>query len=232
VLSAEADTAGPWEPGQTAAFRVRVPGGMVFVGQEQAALKGPRLDRNLQASRVLSRGTPDSFWCFNSAIYQRKMALGGRELAATIVGPGRFRGSADYWIDVPPAARLKFEVGYQPAEDKKREPRPLRFGVRVDGREIWSEQVPSAEEWQPREVSLETFAGRTVLLSLTAELADDVRRKPSPGDVPAMFGDVRLETAEQQGKEARSSTSTSHVPNRLRDVFADSHPCPLRCDVS
>jgi hypothetical protein len=55
--------------------------------------------------------------------------------------------------------------------------------------------VPSAEGWQAREVPLEPFAGRKVLISLTAGVADDARRTPSPTDVPAVFGDVRLETA-------------------------------------
>jgi len=197
VLSAEADTMGPWEAGQTASFRVRVPGGLVFVGQEQGALKGPRLDHNFQPSRILPGGAPDSFWCYNSAIYQQKTTLGGRELAAIIVGSGRFRGYADSWVEIPAAARLKFDAGYRPAEDKKHgAPRPLRFGVRVNGHEVWSEQVPSADKWQAREVSLGPFAGRKVLISLTAEVADDVRRKPGPADVPAVFGDVRLETAQ------------------------------------
>jgi len=137
VLSAEADMVGPWEAGQSASFRVRVPGGLVFVGQEQVALKGPRLDRNYQPSRILPRGTPDSQWCYNSAIYQRKTNLGGRELAATIVGPGRFRGCADDWVEIPAAARLKFEAGYLPSEDKKHAvPRPVRFGVQVNGHEV------------------------------------------------------------------------------------------------
>jgi hypothetical protein len=196
VLSAAAETVGPWEAGQAAVFRVNVPGGLVFVGQEPVALKTPQLEHNYQRSHILPRGTLDSFWCFNSAVYQRKTELGGRELAATIVGPGRFRGYADFWVEIPAAAHLKLEVGYPSAEGKKRvAPRPLRFGVRVNGHELWAEQVASAREWQAREVSLAPFAGRKVLISLTAEAADDVQRKPSPTDVPALFGDVRLEIA-------------------------------------
>jgi len=194
VLGAEGDTGGPWQAGQTASFRVRVPGGLVFVGQEPAALKGPRLDRNCHAGRILPRGVPDPFWCYNSAVYQRKVTLGGRDLAATIVGPGRFRGYADYWVEIPAGARLKFEIGRPPAEgDNRRESRPLRAGVRVDGREIWSEQVPGPDRWHAREVSLEPFAGQTALVSLTAEIADDPQRRPAPHDLPAVFGDVRLE---------------------------------------
>ena len=39
------------------------------------------------------------------------------------------------------------------------------------------------------------FAGLKGLISLTAEVADDVWRKFSPTDVLAVFGDVRQETA-------------------------------------
>ena len=193
MLGSRADTPGPWEPGQTAVLRVGVPGGLVFVERERPAMRGPRLDR-IEASRILPRGTADEVWCYNSAIYQQKTTLGGRELPAVIVSPGRFRGYADLWVEVAPGSRLKFETGYQAKEDKKAKPtRPLRIAVRLNGSELWSELLTASDAWQPHDVPLESYAGRKVLMSFSAEVADDTRRKPSHLDLPAVFGNVRVE---------------------------------------
>ncbi|MCS7310967.1 MAG: NPCBM/NEW2 domain-containing protein, partial [Armatimonadetes bacterium] len=63
----------------------------------------------------------------------------------------------------------------------------VRFSVEVNGEEVWSQTVRAGQGWQPLNVSLGKWAGRTVLLRLVTD---------SLGDYSwdwAHWGELRLE---------------------------------------
>jgi hypothetical protein len=68
----------------------------------------------------------------------------------------------------------------------------LSWSLRVNGTEVWRERVAPGGEWLPREVSLADYAGRTVLMTFSAEEESDSDVSPTHLLTPARFGNVRL----------------------------------------
>ena len=58
---------------------------------------------------------------------------------------------------------------------------------------MWSEEVEPAKGWRPREVPLAAYAGRKVLITLSAEEVEGRNVRPSHLDQPSLFGRVRID---------------------------------------
>jgi hypothetical protein len=71
--------------------------------------------------------------------------------------PGRARGYVEGWFDVPfPSSPIfRFYVGYI----DKDSPMPLNFSVRINGSEVWREEVKPDPAIKRREVSLNFCKG-------------------------------------------------------------------------
>jgi hypothetical protein len=196
VADAWRDHPGPFAAGTQHTFQVPVPGGLVFVWDESPAVAGRSAAEFVrQTGRTLAHGVADRFWCYNSHTRAAPATLAGREQPAVHVGVGRYRGYAASWVAAPTGKPvLKFDVGYSPPADKNRPPRrPLRLAVSVNGLEVWAEEFTARAEWQSREVPLTRVAGRTVLLTVAAEVTGRRAIAPAPDDAPAMFGGMRID---------------------------------------
>ena len=91
--------------------------------------------------------------------------------------------------------------------------------VRVNGTEVWRERVAPGGDWLPREVPLADYAGRTVLVTLSAEEESDADVSPSHLLTPARFGNMRL--VNNPRSEAKPDGSTLPRPAKvlLEDTF-------------
>ena len=233
VCDPAGETEGPFKAGSERAFTTPVPGGLVFVWEEPAATDGRfRSEFTSASGRLLARGVVDRFWCYNSGIRCAVASIGGKECPAVIIGPGRHRGYADQWIRLAAGASptLKLDVGYPVPQEKSRPdlspargaPPPLALSVRVNGQRIWSEEAKPHPEWRPREVSLKSYAGRAVLLTLSAQATGDRDAAPSHTDPPALFGRVRVDA----NPFSLEPPSGAALPKPTRILLADSFKGP------
>lgn len=198
VFDAKRDTVGPFPAGTVHSFSPRVPGGLVFVWQPPKAADA-KLTRNFvgASGHLHTNGLPYEWWTYNSAVRVTPFAA-RPEAAATPaleLGTGLHRVWCSQWVELAAGAKpaLRFELAYPPAEQPQRPPpRTLTWSVRVNGTEVWREAVPAAAGVRDRAVSLADYAGRRVLLTMSAE-------EPSPADVtpnheltPARFVNLRI----------------------------------------
>jgi len=197
VCGPQREVDGPFEKGTERTFAAPIPGGLVFVWAEPKPVDGRfRGEFAAATGRLHAHGVADPIWCYNSYARKTLATVGEQEWPSVSIGPGRFRGWADQWVRLEPGAKpvLKFDIGYPPKPRNVR-PRalPLRWSVRVNGRQVWAEEVKPEPGWRPREVSLAAYAGRTVLVTLSARVLGDRDAPPHHTDRPALFGRVRVD---------------------------------------
>ena len=198
VSDAARDLTGPFEEGAARELETAIPGGLVFLWQEPKPADGRFTPGFLgNTGHLEANGLPYSYWTYNSTIRRADAALNGKTPAESVIeiGTGLHRGYSEQWFDLASGARpvLRFDIGYAPPDDpKQRPPRPLAWSVRVNGKEVWREMVKAEAVWRPREVPLAEFAGRRVLITLSAEETADSNVAPTHLLVPARFGHVRL----------------------------------------
>jgi len=226
VCEPQWETEGPFEAGIEATLTTKIPGGLVFVWEEPAVADGRfRSDFKGASGHLLARGVADRFWCYNAAIRCMAAQVGGRELRAVSIGPGRHRGYADQWLRLAAGASpvLKFDVGYPVPQEKNRPTLPpLAFSVRVNGQRVWSEEAKPQPDWRPREVPLQRWAGRTVLVTLSVQAIGNRDTHPSHTDLPGLFGRVRVDN----NPHSLDPPEGAALPKPKRILLADSFKGP------
>ena len=234
VRDAARDHAGPFRAGTVAKFTTHLPGGLVFVWEEPKPVDSRFTSNFLGSSGHLhANGVSYDWWTYNSAIRGTTFAINKQDAPAPILelGTGLHRAWCDQWVDLAAHAQpvLRFDLGYPASEDpKQRAPRPLLWSVRVNGTEVWRERVPPGGDWLPREVPLADYAGRTVLVTLSAEEESDADVSPTHLLTPARFGNVRL--VNNPRSEAKPDGSTLPRPAKvlLEDRFEGRREIPLQ----
>lgn len=185
VCDAKRDIDGPFDAGDQMKFPTDIPGALVFVWREPSGIGGSFRPRALWATgRIFRNGIPEPAEHF----FERRK-LKGRECATVRLYTGRHRGYAEQWIQLADEAEpiLKFEALQERVDKESPAPkRPLTFSVRVNGSEVWREQTEAQTEWVRRSVSLEAYAGRTVLVTFSAENVESDR------STAGSFGYVRV----------------------------------------
>jgi hypothetical protein len=198
VQDASREWQGPFPKGTVARFNTGMPGALVFVWQEPA-----KVDMQFTAGLVgmtghaRANGLPYRWWTPNSAIRSVQSAVPGKVAAVPVVevGTGLHRGWRDQWVYVSPGTNpvLRFDVGGLLSENQgARRPRPLVLSVQVNGRDVWRKRTASGSRWLAQEVPLVAYAGRRVLVTLSAEEEGHSDITPSRSLTPGRFADVRL----------------------------------------
>ncbi|MCM8757272.1 MAG: hypothetical protein NC823_02190, partial [Candidatus Omnitrophica bacterium] len=183
-------------PGQSVNIKTIVPGGIVLLWKEQKPTDGRiRSDFIAAKGQTLANGIPDQVWCYNKAVLRKKYTLAGKEFPCVSLGTGRYRGFFEQWISLEATGKpvLKFDLGYEPGTSGSRHLPPLVAGVQLNGKFIWEGEVTQTKEWQPVEISLVQFAGKTVLLTFSAWPKEGRNVSPGPNSVPIYFGRVRID---------------------------------------
>lgn len=199
LIDADRDYSGSFAAHEGLTVETRFPGGLVFIWQEPTAVDA-RFRGCLLASTAhhLAHGVTDSRWCFNQRIHCSAATVAGRTVPTIQIGYGRHRGISEGWVslaaDLKPA--LKLLIAYAPVvadARQRRLTRALRCGLSLNGTELWHTRVAVGTEWSAHHLPLAAYAGRTVLLTLSAE-AESGRNVPATHtDFPALFGNVHVD---------------------------------------
>lgn len=193
VSDADQDVSGTFEAGTSQTFSTSFPGGLVLKWQDpQPGDLSVTSSFMGKTGHIHADGTPYSWWTQNSDITYTLYSLSGATAVPTVVvGPGLSRGYTDRWGTLAPGASpvLRFQLGYALGQPT---PAPLAWSVRVNGKEVWREVVQPDASWRDRQVSLAAFAGRTVLVTLSAEETSTADVLPATTDRRAYFGRVRI----------------------------------------
>lgn len=228
VRDAAQDHAGPFPAGTAAKFTTRLPGGLVFAWQEPKPVDARFTSNFLGTSGHLrANGVPYDWWTYNSAIRSTTFTMNEQDAPTPVMelGTGLHRAWCDQWVQLSADAQpvLRFDLGYPASEDsKQRPPRPLIWSVRVNGAEVWRERVAPGGDWLPREVALAEYAGRTVLVTFSAEEESGSDVSPTHLLTPARLGNVRLEN----NPRAEGKPDGSRLPRPAKVLLEDKFEGP------
>jgi hypothetical protein len=193
ISTAEKEIPGPFKAGEEKRFSMTLPDGLVFVWEEPESVDS-RFRSNLvtETGRILSTGLQDRQWSYNSFMGTRNVTFNNITYPTIDVGFGRYRGYSEGWVElVGTQPVLRFDLGY-PVPEKRRLPE-VEASVLVNGRQVWKQDVKTGKEWQPQEVSLKGFAGRKVLVTLSAKVKGCTEVPAGPAHSPVSFGRVRID---------------------------------------
>jgi hypothetical protein len=183
VISGARVYEGPFEAGSKAHFSTAVPGALVFL-REETQVSGSLPEDHLDTAGMLTPWGVDES---TEKPRKEKLSLPNWEGNAVFLRPGRARGYVEGWFDVPfsngPA--LRFSLGYI----DKDSPMPLSFSVRVNGSEVWREEVKPDAAPKKREVSLDFCKGQKVLITFSVALPKSRMAFPYYGPM-IFFGDI------------------------------------------
>jgi len=179
---------GPFEAGAKARITVPTSGALVFLWNE-AQVSGSLPKDHLDTAGMLTPWGVDEFRA-TPGLRKEKVSLPNWEGDAFFLAPGRARGYVEGWFDVPdsPNPVLRFNTGYT----DKDSPMPLSFSVRVNGLEIWREEVKPDPAARRREVSLDFCKGKKVLITFSVELPKSGMAFPYYGPM-VFWGDVFID---------------------------------------
>jgi len=198
ISDASRDATGPLASGRLVSWQTEFPGGVVLVWAEPQTAAGHFTRAFLGDCAHLSAvGLPQRSFTHNAYKRFELHAHGDATLPALRVGQGCFRGLTEQWVRLAAGAapRLKFLVAYPPPKrgdhNRNSARRPFHYSVRVNGKLVWREEAEPSAQWQAKEVSLQPFAGRDALLTISAEWEQE--RAPSHLHFPARFGRIRID---------------------------------------
>lgn len=196
---------GPFKAGTKQVFNTMLPGGVVFVFGKTDPDKGSVRNGFIDSSGVIDwLGMKNHFTgSYNKGQRVVAQTLDGVTRDAVSIGYHTHRGYTDKWVRLVEGASpvLKFSVGYPPHRTdsptntfhEKRVFKPVIFSVRINGFEVYRELVQNTQKWQDREIDLTAFAGRDVLITLSAERPEIKPYGASHLHMPALFGNVRID---------------------------------------
>ncbi|OIO96240.1 MAG: hypothetical protein AUJ92_06435 [Armatimonadetes bacterium CG2_30_59_28] len=198
VADALKEYPGPFEAGQTLDLTTPTPGGIVFKWKEPKpvdarftfAFLGPN-------GHTKKNGIPYHYYTANSGIQNTTYAITDKEKPRRVIvlGTGLHRAWMEQWVTLAPNsdATLCFDVGY-PLEQRQygKPPFPLVCTIRVNGNEVHRATIQAKKEWQPQRMSLAQYAGRTVLVCLSAEESPNGTIAPHHTDIPIRLGNIRI----------------------------------------
>jgi hypothetical protein len=196
ICGRDTDLTGPLPANRRISLPTSAPGGWVFAWSGPKPADAPLLSRLAESTgHTLSTGAADyRGWCFNSSIRRLDASVGGKEHPAITMGPGRYRGWAEAWTALASGARpvLKFEIAFPVDLQKKPSAvRSLCCRVLVNGGEVWREELQPLADWRLHGVDLSPYAGRTVLITLSAEKVEE--SEPSHLEPSVLFGRVWID---------------------------------------
>lgn len=200
---------GTYQAGTIQNFNITVPAngvtaGMVFVLAEDSLIYPVpsyyRNDFRISFGETPNIGTFNNYGWFinnNRATLEDKTLTNGTR-SAICIGFGPYRGYSEAWVNIGTSGSpvLKFDMGYEETEDQKKSNvrfHPVLLSVLVNGTEIWREQVNSPCDWSPREVDLSAYAGRKVLITLSARQVFINKDLLGTANGPALFGNVYID---------------------------------------
>jgi len=198
IRSPTKDVAGPFPAEQPATVAATAPGALVLLWTKPTATDGTRANDFLSAhGRITAVGLPDRLWSYNAHQSKTIRTIGSWELPALEVGRGRFRGYAERWVELEELGEpsLRFHLGYPPSETRTQQFPAVVFSVQVNGGTVWQEEIQISRQWHAREVSLQKWNGRTVLVTLSTQTAGNRDITPSHLDPPTFFGRVEVHDA-------------------------------------
>ena len=175
VRDAARDHAGPFRAGTVAKFTTHLPGGLVFVWEEPKPVDSRFTSNFLGSSGHLhANGVSYDWWTYNSAIRGTTFAINkqGRTAPILELGTGLHQAWCDQWVDL--AAHAQPVLRSISAIPRAKIPSNVRPG-RCSGRSAstapksGTQRVPPGGDWLPTEVPLADYAGRPVLVTLSAE---------------------------------------------------------------
>jgi len=181
------DTEGPFEVGRKLTLAAGVPGGLVFVWKEP-----DKTDTWLRHDLPWAMGhiQRNSIYRPAEPVRVEKANLRGNLCPTLRIVTGEHRGYAEQWVELPEDMEptLKFEVLQERVGKESPMPKsPLVFSVHLNGAPIWRGELAPKTEWTRCSAPLERYAGRTVLLTFSAERI--CARRQQVGS----FGYVRLD---------------------------------------
>ncbi len=196
VLDAGRDWQGPFDAGTTARFHTALPGALVLVWEEPAQVDAPSVGNLVGTSgHVRANGVPYRWWTPQNEIRCTELAVADTPAAVVEIGAGLHRGWCEQWVRLAGGTRpvLQFSAGVpRPPERRRRRPHALVLSVQVNGRDVWRTRMAASSAWSRQEVSLAPYAGRQVLVTLSAQEDTDDDVTPSDVHTPGRFADVRL----------------------------------------
>jgi hypothetical protein len=194
VSDAKRDFQTAFEAGATVEFSTALPGALVFRWEDIKAIDTLSTQNYIcktGTGHLSANGTPYNYFTYRSHIHAQEVSLISQnpKLRAVAIGPGLHRGYADRWVRLPANSTpvFHFNIGYPASQ-------PVVFSVRINGTEAWRETVKDINRWVFRSVSLTSYAGRMVLITLSAEepkLDDVLPRHELPA---AYWSDIHVTT--------------------------------------
>ncbi len=220
VSSAGKDIPGPFRSGEEKKFGVTLPDGLVFVWEEPESVDS-RFRSNLitETGRTLATGLQNKQWAYNSFIGTRNVTFSNITWPTIDIGFGRYSGYSEGWVKLEKSAEpvLKFDIGYSGIGQRRLSLHKVEASVFVNGKRIWKAEVEKGTQWQPQEVSLKEFAGRKVLVTLSAKNRDDKNIPAAPEHRPVSFGRVRVDN----NPGSIEPTSGEKLPRPSEIIFAE-----------
>jgi hypothetical protein len=201
---------GPFEAGAKARITVPTSGALVFLWNE-AQVSGSLPKDHLDTAGMLTPWGVEEF-IGRPGPRKEKVSLPGWEGDAVFLKPCRGRGYVEGWFDIPSSSSpiLKFDIGYMDKDSRM----PLSFSVRVNGSEVWREEVKPNQAIESRQVPLDSFTGKKVLITFSVELTKSKAWVPYYGP-NVFFGNIIL--------DGKSTVHQGKTAIRENCIFGDSH---------